>query len=229
VGETREIGLSVLGERTESRGRLVQVEKGVLERNRQLAEANRRRFEGLLVLNVLSSPGSGKTTLLVRTLGDLKDIPSGVIVGDLATDNDAERLRAVAETVQIQTGGVCHLEADMIAKAANHLELGSLKLLVIENVGNLVCPAAYDLGEDVRVVLLSVVEGEDKPLKYPKIFKSADAVILTKIDLAEAAGFDREAALESIRLVNPRATVLEVSARTGAGLESWYGYLGARL
>jgi hydrogenase nickel incorporation protein HypB len=231
VSDTRDIGLSVLTGESELRGRIVQVEKGVLARNAELAQANRKRFKefGLLVLNVVSSPGSGKTAFLARTLHDV-DARAAVIVGDLATDNDAERLRkSGADAVQITTGGVCHFEAAMIARAAAALNLDELELLVIENVGNLVCPAAYDLGEDLRVVLLSVTEGEDKPLKYPKIFKTADIVVITKTDLAEAVDWDRQAALENIHLVAPQALVLEVSARTGAGLEGWYGYLNKRL
>jgi len=228
----RNIGFSVLTDVSEERGRIVQVEKGVLSRNQQLADENRTRFRenGLLVLNVLASPGSGKTTLLARTFSDLEGLRAGVIVGDLATDNDAERLRASgAETVQITTGGVCHLEAAMIARAAPMLELAALDLLAIENVGNLVCPAAYDLGEDLRVVLLSVTEGEDKPLKYPKIFKSADLVAITKIDLAAAVAFDRARTLENIHLITPAAQVLEVSALSGEGMEEWYRYLGEHL
>src|SRR5262249_32019421 len=149
---------------------------------------------GLRVVNVLSSPGSGKTALLERTLADLAPaVRAAVIVGDLATDNDARRLRTTgAPVVQINTGTVCHLEAVMVARAAAELDLDGLDLLLIENVGNLVCPASYDLGEDARAVLLSVTEGEDKPLKYPKIFKTADAVVVSKVDLAAAAGFDRD-------------------------------------
>jgi hydrogenase nickel incorporation protein HypB len=231
VTDTRDIGLSVLTDASEARGRIVQVEKGVLARNAELAQANRKRFKeyGLLVLNVVSSPGSGKTTLLARMLAEV-NLQAAVIVGDLATDNDAKKLReSGADTVQITTGGVCHLEAAMISRAAAALNLDGIELLVIENVGNLVCPAAYDLGENLRVVLLSVTEGEDKPLKYPKIFKTADVIIVTKIDLAEAVEWDRKAALQNIHLVASQALVLEVSARTGAGLEGWYGYLAGRL
>jgi hydrogenase nickel incorporation protein HypB len=181
----------------------------------------------LLVLNVLSSPGSGKTALLERTLTDLGlRLPGAVIVGDLATDNDARCLRrAGVEVVQITTGNVCHLDAAMVERAASGLSLNAMRLLVIENVGNLVCPASYDLGEDVRVVLLSVTEGEDKPLKYPKIFKTAQAVVISKTDLSEAVAFDRAGALANLRCIAPQAEVFELSARTGRGLEAWYAYL----
>jgi hydrogenase nickel incorporation protein HypB len=192
---------------------------------------NRERFRaaGLLTLNVLSSPGSGKTALLERTLSELGGrLGCAVIVGDLATDNDARRLsRPGVVVTQITTGNVCHLEAAMVARAADALAIEGRQLLFIENVGNLVCPASYDLGEDVRVVLLAVTEGEDKPLKYPKMFKTADVVLITKTDLAAATGFDRELALANLAAVAPQAKVLEVSARTGAGMAEWYAYLDA--
>jgi hydrogenase nickel incorporation protein HypB len=147
-------------------------------------------------------------------------------VGDLATDNDAQRLRASgAPVVQITTGTVCHLEADMVARALKQLPLDGLQLLIIENVGNLVCPASYDLGEDLRVVLFSVTEGEDKPLKYPPMFQAADVIVLSKIDLAQACDFNRELALASIRRVSPKAKVFETSAKTGRGMEAWRDYL----
>lgn len=210
--------------------RTVAIAQSILDKNDRLAERNRGYFsaKGLLVLNVLSSPGSGKTALLERTIKDAGDrLKTGVIVGDLETDNDAQRLRDAgnAYVVQITTGTVCHLEADMVARAAKQMNLDGLQLLIIENVGNLVCPAAYDLGENLRVVLLSVTEGEDKPLKYPTMFKSAHAVIVNKIDIAEVVEFDREKALKSIRKVAPQAEIFEVSARTGAGMEQWYSYL----
>jgi len=232
VPDTRDISFSVLTGTASERGRVLQVEKGVMARNRELAEENRRGFaeHGLLVVNLLSSPGSGKTTFLARTLADNPALDAAVIVGDLATDNDADRLRASgAQTVQIQTGGVCHLEAAMVARAAEHLDLRGRRLLVIENVGNLVCPASYDLGEGLRVVLLSTTEGEDKPLKYPRMFKTADVVIVNKADLSDAVGFDRDTALANIYAVTPDATVFEVSARTGLGMDAWYGELERRL
>ena len=171
-------------------------------------------------------PGEGPG-LLARTLQELKGRRRmAVIVGDLATDNDAQRLQVGGATaVQIQTGTFCHLEAAMVSRALDALELTELDLLFIENVGNLVCPAAYDLGENSRVVLFSTTEGEDKPLKYPRMFKSADLVLITKSDLTEVLGFDRALALENLRQVAPHAPVLEVSARSGEGLEGWYRYL----
>jgi hydrogenase nickel incorporation protein HypB len=205
------------------------IQQGLLDKNDRLAARNREAFhaKGLFVLNVVSSPGSGKTALLERTLSELKGrVRAGVIVGDLATDNDAERLqRAGVDVVQITTGTVCHLEAAMVARAAAALDLDALELLVVENVGNLVCPAGYDLGEDVRVVLLSVTEGEDKPLKYPTIFKSAHVVVVSKTDLAAATAFDREAALGNVRRMAPQARVFELSARTGQGMAEWLAYL----
>ncbi len=214
----------------------VPVHTALLTKNDRMAERNRGYFQakGVRVLNVLSSPGSGKTALIERTARDLAHahppISVGVIVGDLATDNDAQRLRATgAPAVQITTGNACHLEADMISQAAAQLDLDTLQILVIENVGNLVCPAAYDLGEDVRVALLSVTEGEDKPLKYPTLFKSAQVVLISKVDIAEVVGFNRELAIANIRQIAPQATILEVSSRSGAGMTTWYDYLMAQL
>jgi hydrogenase nickel incorporation protein HypB len=212
--------------------RTLAIREHLLARNDHQAERNRERFrsKGLLVLNVLSSPGSGKTRLLERTLSDLEQrLHLGVVVGDLQTDNDAQRLSGRgAPVVPITTGTVCHLEAEMVARAVAQLDLDALDILVIENVGNLVCPASFDLGEDLRVVLLSTTEGEDKPLKYPLAFKTAHVVLVNKIDLAKAAGFARPAALDNIRRVAPQAAVLEVSARTGAGMDAWYRYLELR-
>jgi hydrogenase nickel incorporation protein HypB len=181
----------------------------------------------LLVLNVLSSPGSGKTTLIQKTAAALGTrLRTGVIVGDLETDNDASRLRSAGvPVVQITTGTVCHLEAEMVAKAMSKLDLDSLDLLIIENVGNLVCPASYDLGEDVRVVILSVTEGEDKPLKYPPMFHSGQVAIISKIDLATAVDFNREMALANLRRISPRATIMELSSKTGEGMEKWCAFL----
>lgn len=205
------------------------IERSVLEKNARLAERNRGFFRAkhLLVLNVLSSPGSGKTTLLQKTAEALAGrLRVGVIVGDLATDNDAARLRQAAiPVVQVTTGTVCHLEAEMVAKAAAQLPLDALDLLIIENVGNLVCPADFDLGEDLRVVLLSTTEGEDKPLKYPPLFHSANVVLVTKTDLAEAAGFDRPLALANLRRIAHHAEVFELSARTGQGISDWVAFL----
>jgi len=208
---------------------ILNLNTGILNANDRAAEQNRGAFRalGLLVLNVVSSPGAGKTALLTKTLNELKGrLRAGVIVGDLATDNDAARLRTTgAPVVQIATGTLCHLEAGMVADAMKQLDLRSLDLLIIENVGNLVCPASFDLGEAVRVVLHSVTEGEDKPLKYPPMFHSADVVIVTKTDMTAAAGFDRELALKNIRQASPRAKIFELSARTGEGIQAWRDHL----
>ena len=188
----------------------------VLDANDRLAERNRGFFEAkkLLVINVFSSPGSGKTSLLQKTAEMLRNrVRMGVIVGDLATDHDAERLsRADIPVVQITTGTMCHLDARMIAEAMKRMPLDDLDVLVIENVGNLVCPASYDLGEGMRVVLLSVTEGEDKPLKYPPMFHSADVALVTKSDLADAVDFDRDAALAALNKVAHHARVIELSS-----------------
>ncbi len=219
-------------ETPEAEHRTVEVRRAILEKNDRLAERNRGFFRahGLLVLNVLSSPGSGKTTLLRETVRALAGkLKAGIIVGDLATDNDAQRLReSGAPVVQITTGTVCHLEAEMIHRALKQIDLKGLDLLIIENVGNLVCPASYDLGEDLRLVLLSVTEGEDKPLKYPPMFHSAQTVIVSKIDLAEPCGFSRDTALANIRRVAPSARVFELSAKTGAGMQDLCDYLIAQ-
>ena len=206
--------------------------RSLLEKNDRLAERNRGCFQAkkLLVLNIVSSPGSGKTTLIRETAARLKgQLRIGVIVGDLATDNDAARLREVGiPVVQITTGTVCHLDADMVSKAAAQLDLDKLDVLVIENVGNLVCPADFDLGEDLRVVLLSTTEGEDKPLKYPPLFHSAQVAIITKCDLAAAVGFNREQALANLRRISHHANVFELSSRTGEGMKAWLAFLVAQ-
>jgi hydrogenase nickel incorporation protein HypB len=215
------------------RPRTVVVAKAVLSMNEQLADLNRALFRKhrLLALNILSSPGSGKTTLLERTIAEARGrLRIGVVVGDLATENDANRLRKHgAQVVQITTGTVCHLDAAMVARALQQLDLAALDVLVIENVGNLVCPASYDLGEDLRAVLISTTEGEDKPLKYPPIFSGADVVVVNKTDLAEAAGFDRGAALRNIRKTAPKAAILELSAKTGEGVGAWIALIEKRL
>lgn len=211
----------------------IELGQAILSKNDRLAERNRGYFlaKNLWVLNVLSAPGSGKTTLLERTITDLQGkIATGVVVGDLETDNDAQRLRDRGiPSVQITTGTLCHLEADMVLQAAQHLDLDSLNLLIIENVGNLVCPAAYDLGENWRVALLSTTEGEDKPLKYPTLFKSADVVIINKMDIAEVVGFDQEKAIHNIRRIAPQAQIFLVSAKTGEGMNPWYEALCAHI
>ncbi len=225
---SREIGLSITAE---ARKKVVLVEKGVMARNNELADENRKLFDkyGLTVMNLLSSPGSGKTSLLARTL-DESGIDFAVIVGDLATDNDAQRLKAEKRQItQIMTNGICHLEAAMVAKAAESLDLSKVKMLVIENVGNLVCPSSYYLGEDFRVVLLSSTEGEDKPLKYPTMFKKADVVIINKMDIAEAVEFKLQSARENILKIRPEAKIFELSAKTGLGMQAWYDYLKEKL
>ncbi|HTI97685.1 MAG TPA: hydrogenase nickel incorporation protein HypB [Dongiaceae bacterium] len=203
--------------------------KSLLEKNDRLAERNRGFFKAknLLVLNVVSSPGSGKTTFIRETAIKLAGrLRLGVIVGDLATENDAARLRtANIPVVPITTGTVCHLDSDMISRAVAQLNLDLLDVLVIENVGNLVCPADYDLGENLRVVLLSVTEGEDKPLKYPPMFHSADVVVVTKSDMAAAAGFERDAALANLKRISHHARIFELSSRTGEGMAAWLDFL----
>lgn len=215
---------------TEAGPRVIAVTANLLRKNAETAALNREAFrnQGILAVNVLSSPGSGKTALLQATLASL-GCRAAVIVGDLATDNDARRLHgAGAAVVQLTTGTLCHLEAEMIQRACAELDLGGVRILFIENVGNLVCPASYDLGEDLRVVLMSVTEGEDKPLKYPKTFKTANVVLISKTDLASVVGFDRAAALENIRRIAPQAVILELSARSGTGMDSWLAFLEAR-
>jgi hydrogenase nickel incorporation protein HypB len=205
--------------------RIVEVRQGVLKKNDLLARELRERFRaaGVYVVNLVSSPGAGKTALLEATLRGLQpEHRVAALVGDLATDRDAQRLgRSGARVRQITTGTVCHLDAEMLNAALADWDLESLDFLFVENVGNLVCPASYDLGEDLRAVLLSVTEGEDKPLKYPTIFNGADLALITKTDLAEATGFAREEALHNLSEVRPGIEVLETSARTGQGMAAW--------
>lgn len=207
--------------------RLINLEQGLLIKNEEQAHRNRAHFHrhGLLAINLLSAPGSGKTTLLEKLVATWPSPPVGVIVGDLATDNDARRLKAVgARAIQICTGDRCHLDASLVDRAFSQLDSQGMNLLVIENVGNLVCPTAFDLGEDLRIAVLSVTEGEDKPLKYPALFKTADAVVINKTDLAAAVAFERDHALANLRAVAPQAQLFELSARTGDGLgalQSW--------
>ncbi len=213
-----------------SSARIVDVRQKVLRKNDGLAAELRQRFReaGVFVVNLVSSPGSGKTSLLERTLVEL-DLKAAVVVGDLATENDATRLaRSGAPVRQIATGTTCHLEADMVEGALDGWDLSALDVLFIENVGNLVCPASWDLGEDARVVLLSTTEGEDKPLKYPTIFNTADLAVLTKMDLADVLGFDREAAVESVHDVRPGLPILDTSVRGEPGLDAWLDWLRQR-
>ena len=205
--------------------RLVEVRQKVLKRNDVLAQELRDTFHaaGVYVISLVSSPGSGKTAFLEKTLSLLQPTARvAALVGDLATDNDAMRLaRSLAPVRQITTGTICHLDAEMVKKALDGWSLSDLDFLFIENVGNLVCPSSYDLGEDLRVVLMSVTEGEDKPLKYPTIFHTADLAIITKTDLAQAVEFDYETALRNINAVRPGMEVLGISAKTGSGMEEW--------
>lgn len=212
--------------------RLVEVRRQVLKRNDEAARALRTRFHeaGVYVVSLVSSPGSGKTAFLEHVLASLRDCHRvAALVGDLATDNDARRLaRAAVPVKQINTGTVCHLEAEMIASALEGWRLDELDFLFIENVGNLVCPSTFDLGEDLRLVLFSVTEGEDKPLKYPSIFNTADVAILTKMDLAAVVEFDAAAAHRSIQAVRPGMETFAVSAKSGQGMEEWLNYLQMR-
>jgi hydrogenase nickel incorporation protein HypB len=213
--------------------RIVEVREGILKKNDLLAAELRAGVceAGVFVVNLVSSPGAGKTAFLERTLTALRPrLRVAALVGDLATERDAERLRRSGAPVrQIVTGTVCHLDAEMVTRALAGWELGELDLLFVENVGNLVCPASYDLGEDLRVVLMSVTEGEDKPLKYPTIFNGGDLAVLTKVDLAEVAGFERAEAYRAIADVRPGMPVLETSARSGAGIDEWLAWLAARV
>lgn len=209
--------------------RLVEVRQRVLKHNDMVARELRERFHaaGVYVVSLVSSPGAGKTAFLERVLSALRErYRVAALVGDLATDNDAVRLaRSQAPVRQITTGTVCHLEAEMVRTALVGWDLAGLDFLFIENVGNLVCPASYDLGEDMRAVLFSVTEGEDKPLKYPTIFNTADVAVVTKMDLAAAVGFDAAAAHRAIQAVRPGMPVIDLSAKTGAGMEAWFRLL----
>ena len=209
--------------------RLIEVRKNVLKQNDVVARSLRDRFRAaaVFVVSLVSSPGSGKTALLEKTLTLLRpNYRVAALVGDLATENDALRLaRSEAPVRQITTGTLCHLEAAMVQSALEGWDLNQLDFLFIENVGNLVCPSSYDLGEDLRLVLISVTEGEDKPLKYPTLFNSADAAVITKMDIAEPCGFDHELALRNINEIRPGIRIFETSAKTGSGMEEWLGYL----
>jgi hydrogenase nickel incorporation protein HypB len=212
--------------------RLVEVRKNVLKQNDVIARSLRDRFrcDGVFVVSLVSSPGAGKTAFLEKTLTVLhQDHRVAALVGDLATDNDAARLaRSHAPVKQITTGTLCHLEAAMVQAALDGWEVGKLDFLFIENVGNLVCPSSYDLGEELRLVLLSVTEGEDKPLKYPTIFNSADVAVITKMDLAAAVEFDEAAARANIQAVCPGMQVFTVSSKNGAGMEDFVSFLASR-
>jgi len=222
-------GVSVAGY---TQDRLIQIEQNILSKNDGYADANRQWLSerGLLALNLVSSPGAGKTTLLVETLKALKDqMPLGVIEGDQETANDADRIRETGvPAIQINTGKGCHLDAHMIGHALQDLPLGPGGAVLIENVGNLVCPAAFDLGEASKVVILSVTEGEDKPIKYPDMFAAADLMILSKIDLLPYLDFDVDQAIEYAHRVNPNLEVMRLSAKTGEGMQEWQDWITAR-
>ncbi len=211
-----------------SQDRLIEIETSILSKNDQYAAANRAYLadRGIFAVNLVSSPGSGKTTLLCRTIEALGDQALGVIEGDQQTQNDADRIRATgAEAVQVNTGKGCHLDGHMVGHAMEHLSLQDGAMLFIENVGNLVCPAAFDLGEDGKVAILSVTEGEDKPLKYPDMFTAARLAVLNKIDLAPHCDVDLDLYEANLRRVNPEIEILRVSARSGEGMEAWIGWL----
>ncbi len=215
-----------------SQERTISIERDILAKNNAFADANRSRLReaGVFAVNLLSSPGSGKTSLLVRAITDLKDRwPMAVIEGDQQTSNDADRIRRTgAQAVQINTGKGCHLDAHMVGCALEQVSLEPAGLLFIENVGNLVCPAAFDLGEACKVVVLSVTEGEDKPLKYPDMFAAADLMLLNKSDLLPHLDFDVDACLTAALRVNPRLQILTVSARSGEGLAAFYAWIEGR-
>lgn len=213
--------------------RMVEVRAKVLKQNDVLAHALRERFHenGTCVVGLVSSPGSGKTAFLEKLLGSLaREYRVAALVGDLATENDAARLqRATPNVKQITTGTICHLDAQMIQKALESWDLGAVDFLFIENVGNLVCPSSYDLGEELRFVLLSTTEGEDKPLKYPTIFNSSDVAIITKMDLAEATEFDVAAVRRNIEGVRPGMRIFEVSSKTALGMDNVVAFLRDQL
>ncbi|HIC80276.1 MAG TPA: hydrogenase nickel incorporation protein HypB [Kiloniellaceae bacterium] len=210
-------------------GEVIALEQAVLAKNDRIADRNRGWFEGrgVLALNLVSSPGAGKTTLLERTIEALQGrVEIAVIEGDQMTVNDAERIRSAgARAVQINTGAGCHLEADMVAEAVKTLDPQAGSILMIENVGNLVCPAMFDLGERMKIAVISTTEGEDKPLKYPHMFRAAEVVVINKIDLAPHVDFDEALCTANIKSVNPDARLFTLSARTGAGMDTWLAFL----
>jgi len=215
----------------EHESRTIRVEEDLLAKNNRLAAGNRQLFASnhLLVLNLVSSPGSGKTSILERTLADLKvQFSFSVLEGDQQTTNDADRIAATGVPVkQINTGAGCHLDAHMVGHGIESFDLVETDILMIENVGNLVCPAAFDLGEDHKVAVLSVTEGEDKPLKYPQMFQAADLMLINKIDLLPYLNFDLEQCKAFARQINPRIEIMELSCQTGAGMQQWYDWLTA--
>lgn len=221
----------------ENRGaREIKIVRKVLDVNDTIAQQNRDLFaeKGVFVVNVMSSPGSGKTTILEKTLSMvMPEVRSAVIVGDICTSNDADRLAASgAPAVQINTdafGGDCHLTAHVVQTAVRNFNLDDFDLLIVENLGNLVCPAEFDVGENLRIIVLSVTEGEDKPLKYPLMFRVCDAALLNKIDLLPYLDYDKKAAVQNILQVNPQMPVFEISAKTQEGFDSWIEWLKKKL
>ncbi len=212
-----------------SQTKMIQIEQDILGKNNHYAALNRKKFAdtGILTLNLVSSPGSGKTTLLTKTLTDLKNkIPLAVIEGDQETSQDAERIKATGvDAIQINTGKGCHLDAHQVGHAVDSLSIDFTSVLFIENVGNLVCPAAFDLGESHKVAILSVTEGEDKPIKYPDMFHAADLLLLNKIDLLPYLDFDIELCIQYAKQVNPGIQILKVSATSGEGMSEWYNWI----
>ena len=226
---------SLLGE-ANAKTKEIKIVRKVLDVNDTIAHQNRELFreKGVFVINVMSSPGSGKTAILVKTLSHMTPkIRCAVIVGDICTSNDADRLAGFgAPVVQVNTdafGGDCHLAAHVIKTAANNFNLDEIDLLIVENIGNLVCPAEFDMGENLRIVVLSVTEGEDKPLKYPLMFRVCDAALLNKIDLLPHLDYDREAAVQNILKVNPQMPVFEISAKTQEGFDTWIEWLRQKI
>ena len=211
----------------------ISLEQNILAKNNLIAAQNRGWFKGrnILALNLMSSPGAGKTTLLTRTINDLKhQLSISVIEGDQETANDAKKIKETgSKVIQINTGTGCHLDASMIDRGLQQLNPPLNSIVMIENVGNLVCPALFDLGEQAKVVILSVTEGEDKPLKYPHIFRASDIMILTKTDLLPYVDFDVQKCIEYAKQVNPQIQIFQISATTSAGLENWYAWLTASL
>jgi hydrogenase nickel incorporation protein HypB len=231
--DTARFGISAAGAHTHGseQTRRVKIERDILAMNNAYAQENRSYFagHGIFTLNLVSSPGSGKTTLLVKTIETLNgSLPLAVIEGDQQTDNDAARIRATgAPALQINTGKGCHLDAHMVGHAVQQLAPKDDSLLLIENVGNLVCPASFDLGEAHKVVILSVTEGEDKPLKYPDMFRAADLMLLNKCDLLPHLTFDADLAIEYAHRINPRLQVIRISATSGAGMAEWLEWIKA--
>jgi len=211
----------------------VRLASRILEANEKIAERNRKFFQdkGIFVINLMSSPGSGKTSILERTISRLSgETPLAVIEGDIYTSQDAERIEQKgAPVVQINTSGACHLDAHMVEEALGDLDLDKIKLLVIENVGNLVCPAEFDLGEDAKVAVLSTTEGNDKPMKYPLVFRQSQAVLVNKIDLLAHTDFDLDVLRRDVHLINPELKIFEVSARTNEGFEPWCQWLAEQV